>query len=276
MKLSKKLIDKVPLAVLDTETTGLEPALGHRVIEIAILRLENWQETGQINQLVNPGRPIDPSASRVNKIYDGDVADAPPLVDFADQIEELLDGALVVAHNAAFDAGFIATEWILTGRPALLNPCACTLLIARKRYNFWRNNLGEVARSLGVRLGRAHRAMNDVWTTTQVFRRMMRDMNHWGIHTIGDLMHTQGGPIYFPPPPPIHLPPPLDKAVNKRSPIGIRYMDDNGHMTERVIEPYYLGTYRDQDYLIAYCRLRNGQRTFRIDRILGAYPAFPS
>ncbi len=235
MKLSKKLIDKVPLAVLDTETTGLEPALGHRVIEIAILRLENWQETGQINQLVNPGRPIDPSASRVNKIYDGDVADAPPLVDFADQIEELLDGALVIAHNAAFDAGFIATEWILTGRPALLNPCACTLLIARKRYNFWRNNLGEVARSLGVRLGRAHRAMNDVWTTTQVFRRMMRDMNHWGIHTIGDLMHTQGGPIYFPPPPPIRLPRPFDEAVNKRSPIGIRYLDDNGHMTERVI-----------------------------------------
>jgi len=275
MKLSKHLIEQVPLAVLDTETTGLEPALGHRIIELAILRLENWQEVGQINQMINPGRPIDPSASRVNKIYDSDVADAPPLAHFADQIAELLDGALVVAHNASFDANFLATEWILTGRPAFLNPCACTLQLARKRYNFWRNNLGAVARALGVRTGRAHRAMNDVWMTAHIFRRMMRDLNHWGIHTVGDLMHAQGGPIYFPPPPPIELPSPLQEAVHGRTPIGVRYLDDRGKVTERVIEPYYLGTFRGDDYLIAFCRLRNAQRTFRLDRILGAYPAYP-
>jgi DNA polymerase III epsilon subunit-like protein len=274
MKLSKKLIDEVPLAILDTETTGLEPALGDRVIEIAILRLENWQEVGQINELINPGRPIPPSASRINKIYQADVANAPPFDHYAGRIAELLDGALVIAHNASFDAGFIATEWVLTGRPALLNPCACTLLLARKRFNFWRNSLGEVARALGVRTGRAHRAMNDVWTTSQVFQRMLRDLHQWNIYTVGDLMYAQGGPIYFPPPPPIELPSPLGAAVHSRTPIGIRYEDDDGRITERVIEPLYLGTYRGGDYLTAYCRTRNAQRTFRVDRILGAFSAY--
>ncbi len=138
-----------------------------------------------------------------------------------------------------------------------------------------RNSLGEVARALKVRTGRAHRAMNDVWMTAQVFQRMMRDLQHWGVYTVGDLMYTQGGAIHLPPPPPIWLPPPLDEAVQNRSPIGIRYQSDGGEITERVIEPYYLGSYHGDDYLTAYCRLRNAQRTFRIDRILGAYPAYP-
>lgn len=275
MKLSKQLIEDVPLAVLDTETTGLESALGHRVIELAILRLENWKETGQLNELINPGRPVSPSASRVNKIYDADLANAPPFVHFADRIAELLDGALIVAHNATFDATFIAAEWILTGRPPLLNPCACTLQLARRRFNFWRNNLGQVARALGVRTPRAHRAMNDVWVTSQVFQRMLKDLHGGGIHTVGDLMYAQGGPIYFPPPPPIELPSPLAEAVHNRTPIGIRYLDDNDNTTERVIEPYYLSSHRDYDYLVAFCRLRNAQRTFRLDRILAAFSAYP-
>ncbi len=271
MRLQDQLIDQVPLAVLDTETTGLEPALGHRIIEIAILRLENWQETAQLDELVNPGRPIDPAASRVNRIYDADVADKHPFAYHADRITQTLDGALVVAHNASFDATFIAAEWTLAGRTPLLNPCACTLELARQRYHFGRNNLKEVARQLGIRIGRTHRARNDAWLTAQVFRRMLKDLNHWGIHTVGDLMHAQGGPIYFPPPFPISLPSPLEEAVRNRSPIGIRYLDDDGITTERIIEPYYLGNYRGDDYLIAFCRLRNAQRTFRIDRILAAF-----
>lgn len=273
MKLSDQLIDEVPLAVLDTETTGLEPALGHRIIELAILRLENWQEVGRFNQLINPGRTIPHSASRINHIFDVDVANAPPFVAYADDIAELLQGALVVAHNAAFDAGFISAEWTLTGRPPLLNQCACTLQIARRQFSFWRNSLGEVARALGVRTGRAHRAMNDTWMTSQILRRMLKDLNQWGICTVGELVHAQGGPIRFHPPLSVDLPPPLGKAIRNRSPIGIRYRDSKGNTTERVIEPYYMSNYRGDDYLVAFCRMRNAQRTFRVDRILGAFPA---
>jgi DNA polymerase III epsilon subunit-like protein len=275
MNFSEKLIDEVPLAVLDTETTGLEPALGDRVIEIAILRLEHTQQVGELNQLVNPGRPISPAASRVSGLYNSDVADAPCFADLADRIAELLDGALIVAHSAEFDAAFIAAEWTLTGRPFLLNPWACTLQLARRQYRFWRNSLRDVARELDVSYGRAHRAMGDAWTTARIFRRMLRDLSGKGICTVGQLMHAQGGPIRFPPPPPIDLDPSLDAAVRNRTPIGIRYWDDNGKTTEQVIEPYYLGSYGQDDYLVAFCRSRNAQRTFRVDRILASYPPYP-
>lgn len=275
MNLSDKLIDEVPLAVLDTETTGLEPALGDRVIEIAILRLEHTRQVGQLNELVNPGRPISPAASRVNGLYNSDVADAPTFADLADRIAELFDGALIVAHSAEFDAAFIAAEWTLTGRPFLLNPWACTLQLARRQYNFWRNSLRDVARELDVSFGRAHRAMGDAWTTARIFRRMVRDLSGKGISTVGDLMYAQGGRINFPVPPPVVLDPPLDAAIRNRTPIGIRYLDDAGITTEQVIEPYYLGSFREDDYLVAFCRLRNAQRAFRIDRILASFSPYP-
>jgi DNA polymerase-3 subunit epsilon len=274
MNLADKLIDEVPLAVLDTETTGLEPALGDRVIEIAILRLEGTHLTGELNELVNPGRPISPAASRVNGIYNSDLVDAPRFVDLADTVADLLDGALIVAHNAEFDAAFIAAEWTLTDRPFLLNPWACTLQLARRQYNFWRNNLRDVARELDVSYGRAHRAMGDAWTTARIFRRMIRDFSSKGISTVGQIMHAQGGSINFPPPPSITFDPSLDEAVRNRTPIGIRYLDDAGRESERIIEPYYLSSFGEGDYLVAYCRLRNAQRTFRVDRILASYPPY--
>jgi DNA polymerase-3 subunit epsilon len=275
MNLSEKLVDEVPLAVLDTETTGLQPALGDRVIEIAILRLEDNGLAGELSELVNPERPISPGASRVNGLYDSHVADAPRFVEIADQIAELLDGALIIAHNAEFDAAFVAAEWTLTGRPFLLNPWACTLQLARRQYNFDRNSLREVARALDVSYGRAHRAMGDAWTTARIFRRMVRDFSSRGISTVGQLMHAQGGQINFPPSPSITFDPSLDTAVRNRTPIGIRYLDDAGNTTERVIVPYYMGSFREDDYLVAYCRLRNAQRTFRVDRILASYPPYP-
>jgi DNA polymerase-3 subunit epsilon len=203
------------------------------------------------------------------------VADAPRFVEIADQIAELLDGALIIAHNAEFDAAFIAAEWTLTGRPFLLNPWACTLQLARRQYNFDRNSLREVARALDVSYGRAHRAMGDAWTTARIFRRMVRDFSSRGISTVGQLMHAQGGQINFPPSPSITFDPSLDTAVRNRTPIGIRYLDDAGNTTERVIVPYYMGSFREDDYLVAYCRLRNAQRTFRVDRILASYPPYP-
>jgi hypothetical protein len=109
--------------------------------------------------------------------------------------------------------------------------------------------------------------------TAQIFRRMLRDMNEWDIHTVGQLMQAQGGIIYIPAPPVFDLHPRLDKAIQEHSAIGIRYVDDNGYETRRIVEPYYLGSFQGEGYLTAYCRLRNAQRTFRLDRIIDAFPA---
>ncbi|MEN8098185.1 MAG: exonuclease domain-containing protein [Chloroflexota bacterium] len=265
-------INQVPLAVLDTETTGLHPGLGDRVIEIGILRLEGGKETGQVNSLVNPGRPIPERASSINHIYDHDVADKPVFKQLAHEIETVLEGALIVAHNARFDAEFLSIEWSMTKRPALENQCVCTLDLARNCFHFHRNRLSDVASVLGVRIGRAHRAMNDVWITAQVFNAMMRELSQRGLATVGDIIHAQGGRIVVPPPNESFLPDPLGSAINSRSRIGIRYCDAEGTITERVVDPLYTARHYGEEYLIAYCHTRQSQRTFHLDRIMGAFP----
>ena len=134
-----------------------------------------WQEMAQFNQLINPGRPMDPRASEVNHIYDEDLIGAPAFADIADAFLAMIDGALLVAHNAPFDADFLGMELFIRALTAgneadatLTNPWLCTLKLARRYFHFGRNSLGHVARMLGVRTGRAHRALNDVFVTAEV------------------------------------------------------------------------------------------------------------
>lgn len=264
-----------PVVVLDTETTGLSPALGHRVIEVAALRFQGWQETGRLAELVNPGRPIDAGATRVHGLVDRDVASAPPFGDVVGRLEPLLQGAIIVAHNASFDAGFLAQEYAIASRlgaclPALPNPWLCTLQLARRHFHFDRNDLRTVAYRLGVSQSRAHRALNDAYTTAGVFQRMVSELEKRGVRTVGDLLHAQGGPVYMPSASGPALPPPLARALAGGQQVRIRYLTEKGSETLRLISPMYATAQGSARYLVAYCHLRCAQRTFRLDRILEA------
>jgi DNA polymerase III subunit epsilon len=265
------LVD-APIVVLDTETTGLSPELGHRVIEIAAVRLVKWQETGRFDALVNPGRPIDPGAARVHGLSDRDVAAAPPFSEVVAQLAPLLDGALLVAHNASFDAGFLAVEYALASRmgacpETLTNPWLCTLQLARRHFHFGRNDLGTIAHLLGVRRGQTHRALTDVYTTVAVFRRMVRELGGRNLSTVGDLLHAQGGPLYMQAAQVLRLPEPLNEAVSDGKQVRIVYVTGRGTESRRVISPLYATAAHGASYLVAYCHLRCAQRTFRLDRI---------
>ena len=278
--LEQRLID-VPIVVLDTETTGLNPHAGHRVVEIGAVRFDpdpanRWRVSEQFDRLIQPGRPMDPGASRVNGIYDSDLIGAPAFADVAGEFLDILDGALLVAHNARFDAAFLGLELHILGstrpsepEPTLPNPWLCTLQLAREHFYFGRNSLGNVARMLGVRTGRAHRALNDANTTAEVLKRMIHELEELQLETVGDYMHAQGGAIYTPPQPKVRLPPSLVDVLTGNRPIRIRYKSVSGE-TERIIRPLYLTEREGISYLIAHCHLRAAQRTFRIDRILSA------
>src|SRR3972149_5583725 len=95
-------ITAVPWAVVDVETTGLEPGLGDRVCEIAVLRAAPQQEPRLFCSLVNPHRPISPGARAVNGLTNTDVAGAPSFPSLIPEISHQLDGAVLVAHNAPF------------------------------------------------------------------------------------------------------------------------------------------------------------------------------
>ena len=269
-------LSQAPLVVLDTETTGLWPARGHRVVEVAAVRLEGWREVASFDALVNPGRPMDAGASRVNGIYDEDLADAPPFSSIAQPLWTLMEGAVLVAHNARFDAAFLGMEYALLRTsplpaPALTvsNAWLCTLQLARRLFYFESNSLRQVARSLGVRTGRSHRALNDVHTTIGIFKRMAQQMEKWHLQTVGDLLHAQGGAIYAPQQQQPVLPGPLADALAQHCSLQIHYQSSSGE-TDRMISPLYASEQDGTVYIVAYCHLRQAQRTFRLDRILQA------
>ncbi|MGB4871254.1 MAG: exonuclease domain-containing protein [Candidatus Promineifilaceae bacterium] len=273
----EKRPSQIPIVVLDTETTGLQPYLGHRVVEIAAVRLENWQRVGEFSRLIQPERPMDPDAAAINGITDRDLIGQPIFATVAADLLAFMDGALLVAHNAAFEAGFVGQEYIIAGyaaqrapgEPALPQPWLCTLQLARRHFYFGKNNLGHIARQLGVRVGRAHRALTDVYTTAEILKRMAHDLEKKRFVTTADLLHAQGGPIYTPAAPVTAVPPPITQAIMQKKPLQIRYFGQSGE-SRRQISPKYVTENEGIAYLIAYCYTQQAQRTFRLDRILDA------
>jgi DNA polymerase III epsilon subunit len=265
---------EIPIVIIDTETTGLIPEMGHRVVEIAAVRWENGREVAQFSTLLNPGRKIEPEASRINGLSDRDLIGQPAFADIAERLLAFVDGALLVAHNAAFDAGFVGMELFINqytgrGQPATLpNPWLCTLELARGYFHFGQNNLGAIAQRLGVRSGRAHRALTDVYTTGEIFKRMARELEKQRLVTVGDLLYAQGGPKYTPNLPRFVLPEVMEGAIRDGRHLTIHYQNKNNAVI-RTITPRYPTHYHDHTYLVAYCHSRQDQRTFRLDRIMG-------
>ncbi len=272
-----KLPSEIPIVVLDTETTGLFPELGHRIVEIGAIRLENWEIKAEMNQLVQPDRKMDPRAAAVNGISDEELVGQPTFAEISGDLSNMLQGALLVAHNASFDAGFLGMEFYIAGLTSsaigadtlLPNPWLCTLQLARQLFYFGRNSLEHVAAQLGVRMGLAHRALNDVYMTAQILKRMTHELSRRNLETVGDLLHAQGGAIYAPPAPDVFVPDLIAEAMADQRELRILYLGTGGE-SERIITPRYLTRQRDNVYLIAFCHLRRDQRTFRLDRIFSA------
>jgi len=133
--------------VLDTETTGLEPEQGHRIIEIGCVELVDRQLTGNdFHQYLQPDRTIDPGAIEVHGITNEFLADKPRFPDIASSLLEYLRGAELIIHNAPFDVGFLDHEFILLGSEpsaAIREICTVTdtLVLARRMHPGQRNSL---------------------------------------------------------------------------------------------------------------------------------------
>ena len=143
--------------VLDTETTGLEPAQGHRIIEIGCVEVINRRLTGnRYHQYLNPGRAIDPGAIEVHGITNEMLADKPMFADVAAAFLEFIKGAELIIHNAPFDVGFINHE-LKSMRAGAAIACLdghCTVLdtlaLARKMHPGQKNNLDALCRRYSI------------------------------------------------------------------------------------------------------------------------------
>ena len=142
--------------VLDTETTGLEPSQGHRIIEIGCVELVDRRLTGRhYHQYINPERIVDEGAIEVHGITNEFLADKPVYAQIAQEFFDFVKGAQLVIHNAPFDIGFLNHESKLLGAKGygdLTEHCKVidTLVMAREKHPGQRNNLDALCKRYGV------------------------------------------------------------------------------------------------------------------------------
>ncbi|HWH18853.1 MAG TPA: DNA polymerase III subunit epsilon [Allosphingosinicella sp.] len=159
--------------VFDTETTGLSPLNGDRMVEIGCVELVNRVETGRtFHAYFNPGRPMPTEAQMVHGLSDSFLADKP---EFNERCEELLDfiaDAPLVAHNATFDFGFLNHELNHCGRPLIcMSRMVDTLALARQRHPGAKHSLDALCTRFGVdrSLRVKHGALIDAQLLAQVY-----------------------------------------------------------------------------------------------------------
>ena len=161
------------LVVLDTETTGLEPELGHEIIELAAQKVVGRDVVGEFAALVTPTRPVPPDAAAVHGITPELLAaEGKPASEVFPAFLAFLGDAGIVAHNAAFDIAFLNRHLALLGLPALTNSVLDTLELAKRYLILPSYSLKNVAAYLHVVQPSAHRALVDVETTREVFFRL--------------------------------------------------------------------------------------------------------
>jgi DNA polymerase-3 subunit epsilon len=140
--------------ILDTETTGLEPSEGHRVIEIGCVELVDRRVSqNRYHQYLNPGREIEDGALEVHGISGEFLADKPAFEDVVDDFLAFVAGAELIIHNAPFDVGFIDHELALMGRgDRLADHCTVldTLEMARDLHPGQRNSLDALCKRYDV------------------------------------------------------------------------------------------------------------------------------
>ncbi len=165
---------------LDTETTGLSAAQGDRVIEIGCIEFINRRASGrQLHHYINPQRSSHPDALRVHGITDEFLADKPHFAAIAAEVQEFLQGADVVIHNAAFDIGFLDAEFARLQLPPVAQHVARvtdSLLLAREQFPGKANSLDALCKRLEVdNSGRdLHGALLDAGLLAEVYLRLTR------------------------------------------------------------------------------------------------------
>jgi len=262
-------LDDVPLAFVDLETTGLNPSYGDRICEVAILRYVCNERDDSLEQLVNPLRSISPGAYAVNGISAEMLRDAPTFEQMAGRVSALLEGAVLVGHNVAFDLGFLIAELRAAGRSLPPVVALDTCKLARHSLEAPSYSLGRLARHIGLPLnGREHRAMTDVETTRALFQHVTDLLWRRGVRTLGQLIQAQGGALGYGQPVPLDVPPVIREALECHALLQLTYISEGGQRTERLTRPTKLLVWEGRVTLVAYCYLRQALRHFRLDRIV--------
>jgi DNA polymerase III subunit epsilon len=163
--------------VLDTETTGFEPAEGHRIVEIGCVELVEHLPTGRTYRCyLNPERSVPPESVRIHGLSDEFLADKPKFVDVVDEFLDFIGDAPLVIHNASFDLKFVNSELHRIGRPPIsYGRTIDTIEVAKSKIPGARYSLDELCRRFDIDLSARvkHGALLDAELTSQVYLELM-------------------------------------------------------------------------------------------------------
>ena len=175
--------------VLDTETTGLVPQDGHRIIEIGCVELNDRRLTGRsYHQYINPERDIPMGAENIHGFTLKDLADKPVFASIAEEFLEFVNGAELIMHNASFDVGFINHELSLLDKKPRKIESVCTvfdsLALARQMHPGQRNSLDALCTRYGIdnsQRAEFHGALRDAEILADVFIAMTSGQTNLGL-----------------------------------------------------------------------------------------------
>jgi ATP-dependent Lhr-like helicase len=190
-------LGQTPFAVIDIEATGFSGLHDDRLIELAIIHTDpQGNITDRWTTLVNPDR--DPGPTWLHGIHPEDLTEAPHFVELTDWITSLLDGRVVVAHNAPYDVAFLTTEYERGDVEPPNWPTLCTMDLARKLGSPDSASLQSCCAAAGVPLTGVHTALGDADATARLFQRYLEHARSTGIQAFAEL--GCAGPLPTPAP----------------------------------------------------------------------------
>lgn len=182
-------LSQVTFTVVDLETTGGAPGDGTGITEVGAVRVRGGEHLGELGTLVDPGSRLPPFITVLTGITEAMVAQAPPIGRVLPSLLELLHGAVLVAHNAPYDVGFLKAACAAHGypwpAPVVLDTAvlARRVLIAEKVAD---RRLATLAAHFGTSVRPTHRALEDARATVEVLHALIGRLGGYGVHTLRD------------------------------------------------------------------------------------------
>ncbi len=185
-------IQDATFVVVDVETTGMDPVTD-RITEVAMMKVRDGILQDEFSTLVNPLVTIPASITRITGIDNLMVQEAPPAREIAGYMREFLGDAVFVAHNAAFDWGFVNETLRRESGLVLSNPQVCTVKLSRRLLpHLPSKSLDPVARALNIRIPERHRASGDAYATALVLIKFLSFLQKTqGLSTLDELLAFQ-------------------------------------------------------------------------------------
>jgi DNA polymerase III epsilon subunit family exonuclease len=264
-------IEEVEFTIFDTETTGLNPVSGDRIVELAGLRVKGRQRLAEFEALVNPQREISPEAFAVNKITPEMLKDAPGIEKVMPKFLDFTQGSCLCSYNAEFDLSFLNHELQIMHQAAITDIVVFDVLTMAKRLlpGLSRYALWFVAGKLEVKLTQKHRAFSDVEMTWEVFSKLKIICQQKGIIDFTDFSNLFAFNPALLESSNLEKTILIQKCIQAKKTLKLRYISSqSGQVSLREVIPQEIKQENKRRYLIGYCCLKKEQRIFRLENIL--------